>query len=158
MKTHYIKVLTTIILTVSSLITLPVPRADAEEKPLAERSPSERGVIRAVGVSEANQDRYKAITAAKVIAQSNLLGMIQSTYIDRIVQSKGDDILDKTIRARVQGVIAGAFSCGATYHEDQGYAEVCLEVKLNGKGGLYEALYSPTSKNTGAPQESARGQ
>ncbi len=158
MKNHTIKALTAMILTASLLIIFPAPQAGSQDKPLTEESPAESGVIRAVGVSAPNQDRYRAITAAKVIAQSNLLSMIQSRYNDRIVQSKDNQRIEETIRTRVQGVIAGAFSCGATYHADQGYAEVCLEIKLNGKGGLYEALYSPTSKNTNKPLEAVNGQ
>lgn len=153
MKTHCIKALTTIILIASSLIIFPTSQAATEDSPLTEKSSSEKSVIQAVGVSAPNQDKYRAITSAKAIAQANLLSMIQTTYIDRIVQSKDNEITEETIRTRVQGVIVGAFSCGATYHADQGYAEVCVEIKLNGEGGLYEALYSPISKNTNGPQE-----
>ena len=158
MKTHYIKALTTIILIASSLIILPTHQAVTADKPLTEKSPSDSGVIRALGVSAPNQNKFNAITSAKAIAQANLLSRIQSTYIDRIVQSRGDEIIEETIRTRVQGVIVGAFSCGSTYHADEGYAEVCLEIKLNGEGGLNEALYSPISKNAHQPKKATNGQ
>jgi hypothetical protein len=158
MKTHFIKVLTTTILIAFSMIMFPTPQAAAADSSSTEKSSSEKDVIRAVGVSAPNQDKYRAITSAKTIAQANLLSMIQTTYIDRIVQSKGYEITEETIRTRVQGVIVGAFSCGATYHADQGYAEVCVEIKLNGEGGLYEALYSPILKNANSPQEATHGQ
>ena len=158
MKKFYIKALTTITLLASSLIIFSTLQAAAEDSPLTERSSSERDVIRAVGVSAPNQDKYSAITSAKAIAQANLLSMIQATYIDRIVRSKGDEITEETIRTRVQGAIVGAFSCGATYHADEGYAEVCVEIKLKGKGGLYEALYSPISKNANGPHKATNGQ
>jgi hypothetical protein len=158
MKIRYIKALMTMILIASCLIMFPTSQAVTADKPLTKKSSSEKDVIQAVGVSAPNQDKYSAMTSAKAIAQANLLSMIQSTYIDRIVKSKGNEITEETIRTRVQGVIVGAFSCGATYHADQGYAEVCLEIKLNGESGLYEALYSPISKNTNGLQESTNGQ
>ena len=117
--------------------------ATAEEiKPLDSKSSQGEDTIREIGVSESGQDQYKAMTSAKVIAQANLMSTIEGTFIQRIVRTKGGKKAGEEIRTRVRGSLAGARPCGAVYHADKGYAEVCLEIKLEGKGGLYEA-FSP---------------
>ncbi len=109
--------------------------------------------IRETGVSEIGQDQYKAMTSAKIIAQANLMSTIEGTFIERIVRTNGGKKIGEEIRTRVKGTLAGAKPCGAVYHADQGYAEVCLEIKLKGKGGLYEALSPYTFRKVEGDQQ-----
>jgi hypothetical protein len=132
-----------VILTIILLILIAPIQTDAQDKnrTFDATSASGKDVIRAIGVSAPNQDEYSATTAAKVIAMANLLSTIESTFIERIIKYKGNQVVEEEIRTRVQGTLVGASSCGSKYYADKGYAEVCVEIKLNGKGGLYAALH-----------------
>ena len=100
----------------------------------------EEGYIQVVGVSEEGQSRYKAMRAATVVAQRDLLEIMeglrlscQNTVKDVMLQS--DDI-----RTSITGFLRGAIKCGEKYHNDRRYAEVCLKLHIRGKGGLYDVI------------------
>ena len=154
MKTLRSRMITAVLLFFSVFLFSPLrPTAADEIQPLDSKSSHGEDTIREIGVSESGQDQYKAMTSAKIIAQANLMSTIEGTFIERIVQTTGGKKAGEAVRTRVKGTLAGARPCGAVYHADEGYAEVCLEIKLEGKGGLYEAFSPYTFRKIAGDQQ-----
>ena len=104
------------------------------------------GAIKTIGVSEEGQSKYKALTAANIIAQRNLVEKIKGVSLSSVTQMKNAKVTSDIIHTRVQGLIIGARSCGEKYFEDKGYAEVCLQMPLHGHGGVFDVIYPVIQK------------
>ncbi len=108
----------------------------------------EKGYIQVVGVSESGQSRYAAIRSATVVAQRNLLEIIKGIHLYGETTVKDGMLKDDLIKTRVEGFLKGAYKCGERYYATEGYAEVCLRVRLSGRNGLYSILL-PIMKERG---------
>ena len=97
--------------------------------------------IKAIGVSAEGQSKYAALTSAEVIAKRNLVEMIKGVSISSVTHMKNSKITSDIIETRVQGLIVGATSCGKKYFQDKGYAEVCLQIPMHGRGGVFDAIF-----------------
>ncbi|KAA0258136.1 hypothetical protein FHQ18_07000 [Deferribacter autotrophicus] len=86
------------------------------------------GYIRVIGESEAGQRRYAALRAAKVIAQRDLLEVIQGVTVAGDTTVQNGLLVNDVIRSTVQGFLQGARECGRYYDMTQGVGYVCLEV------------------------------
>ena len=100
----------------------------------------EKGYIQVISGSEEGQSRYRAIRAAKVVAQRDLLEIIEGLNLNGTTSVQDGMLQSDSIKTSVQGFLRGAVQCGQKYNSDKGFAEVCLQVHLRGKGGLYETL------------------
>ncbi|OQY57039.1 MAG: hypothetical protein B6245_17550 [Desulfobacteraceae bacterium 4572_88] len=98
------------------------------------------GVVTAVGTSAPGQKRYQAIKAAELDAQSKLVGKTQGIHISNSTTSELNKLVKDTIERRIQGTLHGVRSCGEKFYSD-GHAEVCQQIDLRGKGGIYDAAY-----------------
>jgi len=101
----------------------------------------QKGTIQATGTSASGQNKFSAIESAKIIAQKNLIEQIKGITITSTTQIKNGIIISDIIQTQVSGLIKGAKSCGQTFYKKEGYAEVCMEMKLNGQGGVYDLMY-----------------
>ncbi|BAI80872.1 conserved hypothetical protein [Deferribacter desulfuricans SSM1] len=86
------------------------------------------GYIRVIGESEAGQRRYAALRAAKVVAQRDLLEVIQGVTVAGDTTVQNGLLVNDVIRSTVQGFLQGARECGRYYDMSQGVGYVCLEV------------------------------
>lgn len=100
----------------------------------------EKGYIQVVGVCEEGQSRYRALRAAQVIAQRDLLEILQGLNLYGQTTVKDGMLQSDEISTSVHGFLRGAVKCGETYHSDKGYAEVCMRLNIRGKGGLYDII------------------
>ena len=100
----------------------------------------QEGYVQVVGASEEGQSRYRALRAAQVVAQRDLLEALQGLTLTGST-SVADGMLESDeIKTKVEGFLKGAMKCGEKYHADQRYAEVCMRVNIRGRGGVYETL------------------
>jgi len=106
------------------------------------------GYIQVVGASEEGQSRYRAIRAATVVAQRELLEVLQGITSYGTTTIRDGMLQSDNIRTTVSGVLKGAVKCGEKYYPDRGYAEVCLRLYLRGHGGLYDVIL-PLLKDEG---------
>ncbi|XPV75563.1 MAG: hypothetical protein ACNI27_13085 [Desulfovibrio sp.] len=102
----------------------------------------EKGYLLVVGESASNQSRYKAKRSATVIAQRNMLEVIQGLELMGGATVKDGELLDDTIKTSISGVLRGAQVVGEEYIKDEGYARVALRVNLYGENSLYQTLSS----------------
>lgn len=100
----------------------------------------EEGYIQVIGSSEANQSRYNAIRAATVVAQRDIMEILQGISINGDTTIQDGMLQSDTIRTNVQGFLRGALKCGERYNAAAGYADVCLRLNIRGKGSAYEVL------------------
>ena len=105
-----------------------------------------QGHIICEGESEAGQTRFAAKIAAKVIAQRNLLEVVQGVRIDSLTTVRDGLLSSDVIRSRVQGVIRGAQIVSNEYIKNDGYA--VAKVKLTMGSDLLNALLSDPKKLT----------
>ncbi len=108
----------------------------------------EEGYIQVVGVSEEGQSRYRAIRAAEVIAQRELLEILQGLSLYGETTVRDGMLTSDVIRTRVEGFLRGAVKCGEKYYPDRGYAEVCMRLYIRGRGGMYDIIL-PLMKDQG---------
>ncbi len=106
------------------------------------------GYIQVIGSSEEGQSKYKAIRAATVVAQRDLLEVLQGITLFGTTTVRDGMLQSDNISTTVQGVLKGAVKCGEKYYADRGYAEVCLRLYLRGHGGLYDVIL-PLLKDEG---------
>ncbi|WP_461833000.1 hypothetical protein [Desulfothermus sp.] len=107
-----------------------------------------QGYIQVIGASEEGQSRYRAIRAATVVAQRDLLEVLQGITLYGTTTVRDGMLQSDNIRTTVQGVLKGAIKCGEKYYPNRGYAEVCLRLYLRGHGGLYDVIL-PLLKDEG---------
>ena len=120
----------------SPKIVLAFEKSDTEDQGIFEA-----GYIEVVGESEAGQRRYAAIRAATVVAQRNLLEELKEIRVQGDTTIADGMLQNDVVRSQVKGFLRGAKLCGRTYHAQERYAEVCLRLYLNGRGGVYDSLY-----------------
>ena len=100
----------------------------------------EEGYIQVVGVSEEGQSRYKAMRAATVVAQRDLLEIMEGLRLSGQTTVRDGMLQSDDIRTSISGFLRGAVKCGEKYHGDRRYAEVCMKLHIRGKGGLYDVI------------------
>jgi hypothetical protein len=100
----------------------------------------EEGYIQVVGVSEEGQSRYKAMRAATVVAQRDLLEIMEGLRLSGQTTVRDGMLQSDDIRTSISGFLRGAIKCGEKYHNDRRYAEVCMKLHIRGKGGLYDVI------------------
>ncbi len=100
----------------------------------------EEGYLQVVGVSEEGQSRYKAMRAAQVIAQRDLVEVMQGLSLFGTTSVKDGMLQSDEIKTSVEGFLRGAMKCGQNYNETKGFAEVCMRINIRGRGGLYDIL------------------
>ena len=100
----------------------------------------EEGYVQVVGASEEGQSRFKAMRAATVVAQRELLEILEGLRLYGETTVKDGMLQSDSIRTSVEGVVRGAVKCGEKYHDSRGYAEVCMRVHIRGKGGMYDVI------------------
>ncbi len=100
----------------------------------------ETGYLQVVGVSEENQSRYRAMRAAQVVAQRDLLEVVQGLSLFGTTSVQDGMLQSDQIKTSVEGFLRGAVKCGEKYNDRRGYAEVCMRLSIRGKGGLYDIV------------------
>ncbi|OAQ20928.1 hypothetical protein [Thermosulfurimonas dismutans] len=100
----------------------------------------QEGYIQVVGISEEGQSRYRAIRAAEVVAQRELLEILQGLHLYGETTVRDGMLASDVIRTRVEGFLRGAVKCGEKYYPDRGYAEVCMRLYIRGRGGMYDII------------------
>lgn len=114
--------------------TFPAPTTSPETGMLS-------GTFRVVAISAPGQSRYAALRAATLVAQRQLLEIVQG------VQVWGGSTVQKAylendlINTAVQGFLRGAQECGSDYNPTTGEATVCLTVPARGEAGLTGTLW-----------------
>jgi len=106
-------------------------------------NPSEvfqRGYIQVTGISESGQSRYRALRAATVVAQRDLLEIIQGISLYGETTINEGMLISDVINTTVKGLLRGAVKCGEQYDSMDGHAEVCMRVYLKGKNGIYNTI------------------
>jgi len=98
------------------------------------------GYIKVIGSSEEGQSRYGAIRAATVVAQRDLLEVLQGLHLYGTTTIRDGMNQSDLIKTTVEGYLKGAMKCGERYDPNRGYAEVCLKLYIRGKGGLYDII------------------
>ena len=99
-----------------------------------------KGYIKVIGSSEEGQSRYRAIRAATVVAQRDLLEVLQGLHLYGTTTIRDGMLQSDLIKTTVEGYLKGAMKCGERYDPNRGYAEVCLKLYIRGKGGLYDII------------------
>ena len=107
----------------------------------------EEGYIQVVGVSEEGQSRYKAMRAATVVAQRDLLEIMEGLRLSGQTTVRDGMLQSDDIRTSITGFLRGAIKCGEKYHNDRRYAEVCMKLHIRGKGGLYDVILPLIKEN-----------
>jgi len=100
----------------------------------------EEGYIQVVGTSEEGQSRYKAMRAATVVAQRDLLEIMEGLRLSGQTTVRDGMLQSDDIRTSITGFLRGAVKCGEKYHNERQYAEVCMKLHIRGKGGLYDVI------------------
>ncbi len=100
----------------------------------------EEGYIQVIGISEEGQSRYKAVRAATVVAQRDLLEIMEGLRLSGETTVRDGMLQSDDIRTSISGFLRGAVKCGEKYHSDRRYAEVCMKLHIRGKGGLYDVI------------------
>lgn len=118
-----------------------IPGAWAEWKSVTDPARIfEEGYIQVIGISEEGQSRYKAMRAATVVAQRDLLEIMEGLRLSGQTTVKDGMLQSDDIRTSISGFLRGAVKCGEKYHNDRQYAEVCMKLNIRGKGGLYDVI------------------
>ncbi len=112
----------------------------------------EEGYIQVVGASEEGQSRYKATRAATVVAQRELLEILEGLRLYGTTTVRDGMLQSDEIRTSVDGFLRGATKCGEKFYGDRGYAEVCMRLYIRGKGGLYDIILPLMKENNLMPQ------
>lgn len=100
----------------------------------------EKGYIQVIVESASGQSRLSAITAAKVIAQRDIIAIFKGLNIDSTTTIEEGLTTNDKISRSVSGFLRGAFIIWKKYHKDEGYAEVCMRLYIRGRGGAYETI------------------
>ncbi len=111
----------------------------------------QKGYIQVIGASEEGQSRYRASRAAEVVAQRDLLEVLQGLRLSGTTSVKDGMLQSDEINTSVHGFLRGAIKCGEKYHSDKGYAEVCMRLNIRGRGGLYDIILPLLKDNTLIP-------
>ena len=113
----------------------------------------EAGYLQVVGASEEGQSRYRALRAAQVVAQRDLLEVMQGLQLFGSTTVKDGMLESDDIKTSVEGFLKGALKCGQTFDQSKGYAEVCMRLNIRGKGGLYDIILPLLTEEKLMPEE-----
>jgi len=113
----------------------------------------EEGYIQVTGTSEEGQSRYRAMRAATVVAQRDLLEVLEGIRLYGQTTVKDGMLRSDEIRTTITGFLQGAVKCGERFHRDRGYAEVCMRLYIRGKGSLYDVILPLIRENKLGPEE-----
>jgi len=113
----------------------------------------EAGYLQVVGHSEDGQTRYRALRAAQVVAQRDLLEVIQGLSLYGATSVKDGMLQSDEIKTSVEGFLRGALKCGETYDEARGSADVCMRLNIRGRGGLYDIILPLMKDETLQPEK-----
>lgn len=113
----------------------------------------EKGYIQVVGSSEAGQSRYRAIRAAEVVAQRDLLEVVQGLKLYGTTSVKDGMLQSDAINTSVEGFLRGAMKYGEHYDPKQGYADVTMRLYIRGQGGLYDIILPLMKENQLMPEK-----
>jgi hypothetical protein len=113
----------------------------------------EEGYIQVTGISEEGQKRFAAIRAATVVAQRDLLEILEGLRLYGETHVRDGMLQSDQIRTTVEGFVRGAMKCGERYNDVKGYAEVCMRLNIRGKGSLYEVILPLIQDKTIMPPE-----
>ena len=113
----------------------------------------EEGYIQVTGISEEGQKRFAAVRAATVVAQRDLLEILEGLRLYGETHVRDGMLQSDQIRTTVEGFVRGAMKCGERYNDVKGYAEVCMRVNIRGKGSLYEVILPLIQDKTIMPPE-----
>lgn len=100
-----------------------------EDLPKDSTTPEEirkNGVIRITAESAKGQDQYDALTAARIMAQTNLLSIIDGIKVNSARLVKSGRMTEDETKTIVSGHIR-AFDCGAFYDAVNGIGYHCME-------------------------------
>ena len=100
----------------------------------------QKGYIRVTGTSEGNQSRYRAIRAATVTAQRDLLEVIQGLSLTGNTTVRDGMLVSDTIKTAVNGYLRRAVKVGERYDSHRSYAEVSMQIYIRGKGGMFDII------------------
>ena len=98
------------------------------------------GYIQVVGISAEGQSRYNALRAATVVAQRDMLEILQGLTLYGKTTVRDGMLRCDLIKTRVHGMLQGAVKYGEKYYPGRRYAEVCLRLYLRGSNGLYNVV------------------
>jgi hypothetical protein len=112
----------------------------------------QEGYIQVTGTSEEGQTRYKAVRAATVIAQRDLLEIMQGLSLFGATTVKDGMLHSDHIKTTVNGVVKGAQKCGEKYDPNTGHAEVCMKIYIRGKGGMFDIILPLMTEEHMMPQ------
>jgi len=107
----------------------------------------EEGYIQVIGISEEGQSRYAALRAATVVAQRDLLEILQGLRLYGETTVKSGMLQSDEIRTTIEGFLKGAVKCGEKYNRDSQHGEVCMRLYIRGKGGLYDVILPLIKEN-----------
>lgn len=90
----------------------------------------QNGFIEVSETSEAGQTRYQAVRSAKVLAQREILEILEGLRLYGNTQVKDGMLASDKIQTQVEGFIRGAVECGVDYDTAKGLARVCLRLNV----------------------------
>jgi hypothetical protein len=100
----------------------------------------QQGYAQVISSSEEGQSRYRAMRAAQVVAQRDLLEALQGLTLTGSTSVVDGMLESDEIKTSVEGFLKGAIKCGEKYYSEHGYAEVCMRINIRGRGGMYENM------------------
>ena len=103
----------------------------------------ENGYIQVVGESATGQSQYAAKRAAKVVAQRDLVEIVQGLNLIGASTVQDGMLASDQVQTTVKGFLRGAVVVGEEYIPGEGYARVALRINLRGNNSLYDTL-APT--------------
>ena len=110
----------------------PTTVSSADDLPKATMSPeeiAERGSIVVIGESAAGQSQYDALTAARGVAQKNLLSVVNGLKVNADGLITKGVLTEDNIRIVVSGHIK-AIDCGAYYDRGSQVGYYCVQLPL----------------------------
>ena len=100
------------------------------------------GYFQVVGISDSGQSRYRAMRAATVVAQRDLLEQVQGVRVQGETTVADGMLQSDIVRTQIKGFLKGAKSCGKKYDSSEKYGSVCLRLNLKGPGGIYDDVFN----------------
>lgn len=118
----------------------------------------QNGYIEVTEVSEVGQTRFQAVRAAKLLAQREILEILEGLRLYGNTSIKNGMLVSDKIQTRVEGFIRGAVECGKQYDAAKGFAQVCLRLNVPSLYGMLPLFQQegvrPEPKPSFAPEPS----
>ena len=102
-----------------------------------------KAFVQATGESAENQARYPAMSAARAVAQRNLLEEIQGLAIDGSKTVEKGMLIKDTVNTKVRGFLRGAVVVKRDYNRQYRYGEITMRAYIHGKNqnSIYKSIY-----------------